>query len=109
MAISINKDHFKLCPRIKCIAFNRIKKTQGQLRSSKTQGSNQASKKQNGDLLAEVEKQPFKHQNGASAAEDDERLTTQQTENATSDGRAQKTLQHTLHTCWKAVRETLRA
>lgn len=47
--------------------------------------------------LAEVEQQPFKDQNGTSAAEDGERLASQQTEDPTSDRRAQKTLQHALH------------
>lgn len=48
--------------------------------------------------LAEVEEQPFKHQNRAGAAEDGERLTAQQTEDAARDRSAQKTLQHSLNT-----------
>lgn len=50
------------------------------------------------DILAEVEEQPFKHQNWTSAAEDGERLARQQTENPTGNRCAQKTLQNTLHT-----------
>lgn len=46
---------------------------------------------------AEVEEQPFKHQNRAGAAEDDERLAAQQTEHAPADGRAHEALQHALH------------
>lgn len=48
--------------------------------------------------LAEVEQQPLEDQNRTGAAEDGERLASQQTEDAASDRRAQKTLQHALRT-----------
>lgn len=48
------------------------------------------------NVLAEVEQQPLKHQDGPGAAEDGEGLTSQQTEDAAGDRRAQKTLQHAL-------------
>lgn len=50
------------------------------------------------NALAEVEQQPFEDQNRTGAAEDGERLASQQTEDPTSDRRAQKTLQHALCT-----------
>lgn len=50
------------------------------------------------NALAEVEQQPFEDQDGTGAAEDGERLASQQTEDPTSDRRAQKTLQHALRT-----------
>lgn len=50
------------------------------------------------NALAEVEEQPFEDQDGTGAAEDGERLASQQTEDPTGDGRAQKALQHALHT-----------
>lgn len=50
------------------------------------------------NALAEVEQQPFEDQNRTGAAEDGERLASQQTEDPTSDRRAQKTLQHALRT-----------
>lgn len=50
------------------------------------------------NVLAEVEKQPFKDQNRTGAAEDGEWLASQQTENPTGNRCAQKTLQHTLRT-----------
>lgn len=52
------------------------------------------------NLPAEVKEKPFKHQYRTGAAQNNERLTPQQAENATSDGSAQKTLQHTLQT-WR--------
>lgn len=49
------------------------------------------------NALAEVEEQPFEDQDRTGAAEDGERLASQQTEDPTGDGRAQKALQHALH------------
>lgn len=50
------------------------------------------------NIPAEIEEQPFKHKNRTSAAEDGERLASQQAENSPGDRCAQKTLQHALHT-----------
>ena len=50
------------------------------------------------DEPAEVEEQPLKHQDRPGAAEDGERLTGEQTEDATGDRRPQETLQHALNT-----------
>lgn len=50
------------------------------------------------NALAEVEQQPFKDQNRTGAAEDGERLASQQTEEPPGDRSAQKTLQHALRT-----------
>lgn len=60
------------------------------------------------NALAEVEEQPFKDQNRTGAAEDSEWLASQQTEDPTGDRCAQKTLQHTLHTWRRTVRELFR-
>lgn len=57
---------------------------------------------------AEIEEQPFKHQNRPSAAEDGERLAGQQTENPSTDRCAQKTLQHPLQTRRETIRESFK-
>ena len=52
--------------------------------------------KEAGDILAEVEKQPFKHQHRACAAENSERLSPKQAEQAPGDRCAQEALQNAL-------------
>lgn len=47
-------------------------------------------------LLAEVKEQTFKHQHWSRAAQDGERLASQQAEDGTRQRRAKKTFQHTL-------------